>query len=164
MIKKILVALAILLPTVAFAQGKFGYVDAQAVMDLMPETKTAQDKLAAASKTYEDEHDRLTGEINKKYQDFQALAEDTPQAIKERRMQEIQEMDQRLQSFLQQAQQDLQNQQAQLMAPIQDKLIAAIKAVGANEGFTMILPNGVAIYTGTDVVDVTDAVKKQLGL
>lgn len=79
-------------------------------------------------------------------------------------MQEIQEMDQRLQSFLQQAQQDLQNQQAQLMAPIQDKLIAAIKAVGANEGFTMILPNGVAIYTGTDVVDVTDAVKKQLGL
>lgn len=164
MIKKILLALAIVLPTCALAQGKFGVVNAQDVMNLMPETKAAEEQLAAASKTYEDEYGKLTEEINKKVQEYQALAEDTPAAIKERRQQEIQDLDQRIQAFQQKAQQDLQRQNQTLMAPIQEKLINAIKAVGAEKGFSMILPDGVAIYTGTDVVDVTADVKTKLGL
>lgn len=164
MIKKLLLALAIALPACAFAQGKFGVVNAQDVMDLMPETKTAQEQLAAASKTYEDEYAKLTEEINKKVQEYQGLAEDTPAAIKERRQQEIQDLDQRIQAFQQKAQQDLARQQQTLMAPIQEKLINAIKAVGAEKGFTMVLPDGVAIYVGTDVIDVTPDVKTKLGL
>lgn len=164
MFKKIFLALAIALPSIAFAQSKFGVVDAQSVMNLMPETKTAEEQLAAASKTYETEHDKLTEEINKKYQEYQALPEDTPAAIRERRQQEISDLDQRIQAFLQNAQQDLARQQQNLMAPIQEKLINAIKAVGQEQGFTMIFPDGVGIYTGTDVIDVTPAVKTKLGI
>ena len=164
MIKKILLAIAICLPAMAFAQTKIGTVDAQAVMDLMPETKTAQEQLANVSKTYETERDKLAEEIDKKYQEFQKLDPNTAETIKQRRMQEIQDLDQRLQAFLQQAQTDLQRQQQQLMAPIQEKLVNAINAVGAEQSFTMILPAGVAIYTGKDVVDVTPLVKTKLGL
>lgn len=164
MIKKLLLALAIMLPTCAFAQAKFGVVNAQDVMTLMPEAKTAEEQLAAASKTYEDEYGKLMEEINKKVQEYQGLAEDTPAAIKERRQQEIQDLDQRIQAFQQKAQQDLQRQQQTLMAPIQEKLVNAIKAVGAEKGFTMIFPDGVAVYTGTDVVDVTADVKAKLGI
>lgn len=164
MIKKLLLALAIILPSCAFAQAKFGVVDAQAVMELMPEFKSAQDQIATISKQYEDEYGKLTEAINTKVQEFQALAEDTPVAIRERRQQEVQELDQRIQAFQQRAQQDLARKQQELVAPIQEKLVNAIKAVGSEEGFTMIYPDGVAIYVGNDVIDVTPAVKTKLGL
>lgn len=164
MIKKLLLAIAIILPACAFAQGKFGIVDAQSVMELMPEFKAAQEQIASVSKQYEDEYGKLTEAINKQVQEFQALAEDTPVAIRERRQQEIQDLDQRIQAFQQKAQQDLARKQQELVAPIQEKLVNAIKAVGSEKGFTMIYPDGVAIYVGTDVIDVTPDVKAKLGI
>ena len=50
------------------------------------------------------------------------------------------------------------------MAPVQEKLINAIKAVGAEGGYTMIFPVGTAAYTASDVVDVTPLVKTKLGV
>ena len=79
-------------------------------------------------------------------------------------MAELQELDQKAQQFAQTAQQDLQRQQAQLMQPVQQKLVDAIKAVGTEQSYTMILPAGVAAFTAADVVDVTPAVRTKLGL
>ena len=52
------------------------------------------------------------------------------------------------------------------MAPIQSKLNDAVKAVGAEGSYTFIFPNEPAmlLYTGTDVVDVTPAVRAKLGI
>lgn len=164
MIKKILVALAIALPSVgAFAQ-KFAVVDPEVIMSAMPETKEAEEKVQQASATFQTEFDKLREEIDKKYAEYQALPADTPETIKERRQQEIQEIADKAQRFQQQAQQDLERQHAQLLQPIQEKLVNAIKSVGAEGGYTMVLPAGIAFYTGTDVVDVTDQVKAKLGL
>lgn len=163
MIKKIILALAIALPSFAFAQ-KFAVVDAEAIMAAMPETKAAEEKIQQASTTYQSEFDKLNEEINKKYADYQALPADTPDAIKERRQQEIQEMGEKIQRFQQQAAQDLERQHQQLQQPIVEKMVNAIKAVGAEGSYSMIFPNGVAIYTGTDIVDITDAVKAKLGI
>lgn len=164
MIKKILLALAIALPSMAFAQAKFGVIDAQAVMDVMPETKEANDKLAAASKTYEAENDKLAEEFQKKQQEYQALAADTPAAIRAAREAELQELYTRIEGFANQARQDLARQQQTLMMPIQEKVLNAIKAVGSEQGFSMIFPDGVSFYTGSDVIDVTAAVKAKLGI
>ena len=104
--------------------------------------------------------------MNKKVAEFQQLQNDpnTPQSIKARRIQDMQDMDERAKQFMATAQQDLQRQQAQLMQPIQEKLINAIKQVGAENGFTMIFPVGQAIYESADVVDVTDLVRTKLGI
>ncbi|MBD5240193.1 MAG: OmpH family outer membrane protein [Bacteroidales bacterium] len=163
MIKKILVALAIALPSMAFAQ-KFAVVDTETIMTAMPETKAAEEKIQQSSKTYQDEFDKLNEEINKKYAEYQALPEDTPNSIKERRQQEIQELAEKVQRFQQQAQQDLERQHMQLLQPIQEKLLNAIKSVGAEGQYTMVFPNGMSLYTGTDVIDITDAVKAKLGI
>ena len=163
MIKKILVALAIALPSMAFAQ-KFAVVDAETIMPLMPETKAAEEKLQQASATFQNEFDKLREEIDKKYAEYQALPADTPESIKERRQQEMQELDQKAQRFYQQAQQDLERQHMQLLQPVQEKLLNAIKTVGAEGGYSMVFPNGIALYVGTDIVDITDAVKTKLGL
>lgn len=163
MIKKFILALAIALPSFAFAQ-KFAVVDTDVIMAAMPETKAAEEKIQQASATYQSEFDKLNEEVNKKYADYQALPADTPDAIKERRQQEIQEMADKMQRFQQQAYQDLERQHQQLLAPIQEKLTNAIKSVGAEGAYTMVFPNGVAFYTGSDVIDITDAVKAKLGI
>ena len=163
MIKKILVALAIALPSMAFAQ-KFAVVDAEAIMQVMPETKAAEEKVQQASATFQSEFDKLREEIDKKYAEYQALPADTPARIKERRQQEIQEIAEKAQRFQQQAQQDLERQPMQLLQPVQEKLLNAIKSVGAEGGYTMVYPNGLALYVGSDVTDITDAVKAKLGL
>lgn len=165
MFKKIAIALAIALamPLVAAAQ-KFGTVDADAVMQVMPETTAAMNQLQEASKKFDEEYKKLQEEIEKKYQEFQALAADTPESIKERRMQEMQELAQKADRFRQTAGEDLQRQQQELLAPIQQKLVDAIKSVGQEGSFTMIFPAGVAAYQGTDVVDVTPLVRTKLGL
>ena len=73
-------------------------------------------------------------------------------------------MDERAKQFMATAQQDLERQNAQLMQPIQEKMVNAIKQVGAENGFTMIFPVGASIYDSPDVVDVTPMVKTKLGI
>lgn len=167
MIKKIILAAALAFPMLAAAQApKFGTVNAEDVFAVMPESKAAQDEIAAASKQYEDEYQKLNEEMQKKFAEYQSLQTDaaTPQSIKDRRLQEMQDLDQKAQQFAQTAQQDLQRKQAQLMQPIQEKLIKAIQEVGANNGFTMIFPEGLAPYASADVIDVTPLVKAHLGI
>ncbi len=167
MIKKFLLALAVALPACAFAQApKFGVVDAESIIPKMPEFVEAQNKVNEASKTYESEYAKITEELQKKYAEFQELDKDpgTLQSIKERRMQDIQELDKKAQQFAQTAQQDLQRQQAQLMQPVQEKVINAIKTVGNENGYTMIFPEGVPAYVSADVQDVTPLVKAKLGI
>ena len=165
MFKKIIIvmAVALALPVVAAAQ-KFGVVDVNTVFTAMPETTAAQNQLQEASKKYDEEYKKLQEEVDKKYQEYQGLAADTPESIKERRMQEIQELAQKIDAFRNTAAGDLERQQQQLMAPIQQKLVDAIKAVGQEGGYTFIFENAVPVYQGSEVTDVTSAVKGKLGI
>lgn len=165
MIKKILLAVLVALPMSVAAQ-KFGVVSADEIFAAMPEVAEIQTKLGEASKQYEDEYAKLNEEMQKKFAEYQQLEQDasTPQSIKERRMQEIQDMDKKTQQFLQTAQQDLQRQQQQLMQPVQEKLLNAIKTVGAAQNLTMVFPSEMPAYVSAEVVDITPLVKNQLGV
>lgn len=165
MMKKILLAILIAFPMLAVAQApKFGIVNSQAIIEAMPEFKTAQEQVATSSKRYEDEFAKLREEAEKKYTEFQGLAADTPESIKERRIQEIQELEQKMQQFHATATQDLQRQQEALIAPIRDKVSQAIDAIGKENGMTFIFENVLPSFTGSDVTDVTPMVKTKLGL
>ena len=123
MIKKLLLAVLIALPSLAFAQ-KFGIVNTQAIMQDMPEVKAAQAEMETASKKYDDEFKALQTEMQKKYEELQkAQEEKAPETILNRRMSELQDLDQKIQQFRHTASQDLQRQQEQLLAPIQQKVI-----------------------------------------
>lgn len=168
MFKKLLIAALIALPMTVAAQttAKFATVDADQIFTAMPEAKTADEQLKKASDQYATEFKKLQDEFDKKYTEFQQQEKDTtvPDGIKERRMQELQELQDKMQKFQQTAQQDLQRQQQQLMAPIQEKILLAVKAIGSEEKYTMILPAGMAIYVGDTVTDITPKVKTRLGI
>lgn len=167
MIKKLILAALVALPFSAFAQ-KFGVVEFETVFQAMPDFATAQTQLTDASKKYEDEFAKLREEVDKLFAEYQNLQKDpaTPDAIKERRLNELQERDQKVQQFRNTASQDLARLQEQLFAPIQQKITEAIKAVGQEGSYTFIFPKqeGLLLYTGTDVVDLTSTVKTKLGI
>lgn len=161
MFKKIFIALALIIPSLAFAQ-KFGTVDMEAIFDLMPEKATAEEQFANVSKTYEAELTKLNEQYEKEVKEFQALEENSP--LKATRAQSLQDLEGRIQRFYQTAQQDMERQRTQLMQPIQEKILNAIKLVGAEKGFTFIFPSGISFYQGGDVVDCTPMVKEALKL
>jgi len=161
MVKKLLLLILLALPVSVFAQ-KFAVINTNTLMESMPEIKTINEQLDAANKKYEAEFQKLQEEFQKKYEEFQALDENTPATIKERRMQEMQELDNKIQQFRQTAVQDIQRQQQQLMAPVQEKVIKAIQAVGAEGNYTFVFENQMPLYTGGDVTDITESVKARL--
>ncbi len=165
MIKKILLAILVAFPMIAVAQSpKFGIVNTQTIIQDLPDFKEAREQIDSSSKKYEDEFKKLQEQMEKSYAEFQALAADTPESIKERRMQEIQDLDQKMQQFHATATQDIQRQQETLLAPIQEKVRQALTAVGKENNMTFIFENMMPVYTGTDVIDVTPLVRTKLGL
>lgn len=163
MIKKILLAALVAFPMFASAQ-KFGVVNTSELMQALPDVKEVSDKVEAASKTYEAEFQKLQEQMNKEYTEFQQLDPSTPDAIKQRRQQELQDLYQKLEQFRATAQQDLQRQNEQLMGPVVQKVTDAITKVGQEQNLTFVFEQGQAIYTGTDVINITPDVKKVLGI
>ena len=142
----------------AFA-APVGVVNVNAILNSYP-------GITEIAKSVAQEKTRLQEEFNKKYTEFQALDENTPQSIKDSRARELQENSQKIQNFQQMAQQDLAKQQETLLAPISEKIQKAIQAVGAEGGFTFIYDLSIpaVIYTGNGAVDATPLVKAKLGI
>lgn len=167
MIKKILFAILLAMPMCAMAQtAKFGTVDPDAIVPAMTEFQEVQKALGEKSKSLETEYNKLQEEIKGKYEEYQKVLADesTLQPIKDRRLQDIQDATQKAEQFAANAQQAIAMEQQRLMAPVQEKVINAIQAVGKEGNFTMIFPTGAAVYTATEVVDVTPLVKAKLGI
>ena len=164
MYKKIIIAVAILLPTFASAQERFAVVDQQAVLESLTEYTLVKTRIEETSRQYKEEYNRMTADIDKKFEEIQVLNRQPglADAIKERRVQELQNMQKRAQQFLLTADEDLQRQEKQLLDPIKERVRQAIRKVGVEEGFTFIFPIEQPLFYNTRVEDVTDAVKDAL--
>ena len=163
--KKLIIFLLMMLPLGVFAQeSKIAIVNTQEVIQAMPEFATMQKQMADMEAKYKIEMQVMQDEYNKKYSDFVAQQDSLTENIKMRRMQELQDMEQRTQNFIQISQQDFQKKQGELFTPIQDKLKNAIKAVGDEKGYTYILDPQIVLYQGNTAVDATQFVKAKLGI
>lgn len=167
MIKKILLAVALVLPMLVSAQNvKIGLVNVNDVMKAMPEFTEANNKVAEASQKYETEFGKLQEEMARLYEEFQKMDANELPAIRERKTRELQDYDQKLQTFQQQAMQDLQRMQSDLLQPISAKISQAVESVGKENGFSMIqvLEPQITLYYASPVEDITSLVKAKLGL
>ena len=163
--KKLIIFLLMMLPLSLFAQeSKIAVVNTQEVIQAMPEFADMQKKMTDLEAKYKNEMQVMNEEYNKKYADFIAQQDSLTENIKMRRMQELQDMEQRTQNFIQISQQDFQKKQGELFTPIQHKLKNAIKAVGDEKGYTYILDPQIVLYQGNTAVDATQFVKAKLGI
>ena len=166
MLKKLIVALMLLIPMGLCAQQKFGHVNSSAIIPLMPEYTTAQNEIQALQKQYEDEIKRMQDELNKKSEEFEAQKATLPANIAERRQAELQELLNRMQQYYQDGEQHMQKASSEKMGAISEKLRAAIKEVGVAGGYVYIMDTaaGVPYISETLSTDVTETVKAKLGI
>ncbi|WP_455626172.1 OmpH family outer membrane protein [Parabacteroides sp.] len=163
--KKLIVLLLMMLPLGAIAQEvKIAFVKTQEVFMAMPEVSTVEKQIADLNEKYNAEFKQMQDEYQKKYSDFIAQQDSLTENIKLRRMQEIQDIQQRMDNFVPIAQQDVQKKQQELLQPIQEKMRDAIQKVGEENGYTYIITPEVLLYTGTNAVDATPFVRTKLGL
>ncbi len=163
--KKLLLMLVMLAPMAAFAQ-KFGHVNAQEIIQAMPEFTTARTEIDALQKQYEADLKSMQDELQKKSQAFEAEEKTLPENIKQRRATELQEMYQKIQQSYQDNQQALAKASQDKMSVIQTKVLDAIKAVGQTGGYVYIMDvaGGVPYISTTLSTDVTADVKAKLGI
>lgn len=163
--KKLLFLILVLAPMSMFAQ-KFGRVNSIELMQVLPEYTAATSSLQALAKQYDDDLKRMQTELQKKSDDYDKEKATLPDAIKQRREQELQDMYQRMMQSQQTSQQDLQKQQQDKFAPIQEKVMKAIQAVGQAGGYTCIFDanQGIPYMSDTLCKDITGEVKVKMGL
>eukprot|EP01029_Cantina_marsupialis_P024544 TRINITY_DN633471_c0_g3_i1.p3 TRINITY_DN633471_c0_g3~~TRINITY_DN633471_c0_g3_i1.p3 ORF type:complete len:172 (+),score=45.52 TRINITY_DN633471_c0_g3_i1:1354-1869(+) len=161
--------LAIILSTSVstFAQTlKFGHIDSNKLLSIMPEKEEAQKQIQAAAAEYDTQIKAMREEaqtlLNAYVEQRDALAE----AVRADKEKEIQNLQTRMQEFDGFAQQALQKKQNELLKPIFDKASAAIKAVGAENGFTYVfdISTGVILFNSNNSVDIMPLVKTKLGI
>ncbi len=168
-IKVILVALLLLFPAVNYAQKalKFGHINSQDIIQLMPERDSAVIKLQKFRKELSDTYDGLNSELNTKYQKFLEEEKTLNDLVKKTRQEELQQMQQRIQQFQETANQQIPQKESELMQPIIEKLKKAISDVGKEGGFLYIFDISGAtnvLYFSADSQDISVLVKQKLGL
>ena len=151
--------------TTANAQGKFGHVNTQEIIQAMPEYNKAQTEIKALQDQYEADLKSMQDELQKKGEAFDKEQATLPDNIKQRRQQELQDMYTKIQQSYQDNQQALAKASQEKMQVIQTKVLDAIKAVGQAGSFTYIVEMGSLPYISTTLsTDVTAQVKTKLGL
>ena len=167
--KKIVLTLLMFLPLTLWAQEvKIGYINRQEVISMMPEAEAAMKQLEDMNLQYSQQGKKLQEEIQRKYQEYQEYqaSEGADATILKYKESELMRLQQSLQEFSQNAQQTLEKKNQELMAPIADKLEAALKQVGDENGFLYIIDNTADIlpYISPKAINVLPLVKTALNL
>ena len=144
----------------AVAQS-FGYLSYDQVLKSMPEYVIVQKKLADLTAQYEAETKRVEDEFNTKYEQFLEGQRDFPPTILQKRQSELEELMEKNIAFKEESRQLLATAEKEAMAPLHEKLAAAIQQVGTSRGLAFILntdQNAVPFINPSMGIDVTEAV------
>ncbi|RIH66799.1 OmpH family outer membrane protein [Mariniphaga sediminis] len=145
---------------------KFGHIDLQALVQLMPERATAETDF----NNFQTELEDVLGEMQQNYQqklaELEQLGEDASEVRRNAKITELQEIQQRVQNYQVTANQQLQQKQAELLQPVFDKAEKAIEEVAQEQGLLYVFDVGsrVVLYKSNQSVDLLPLVKQKLGI
>ncbi|MBU2940039.1 OmpH family outer membrane protein [Lacinutrix sp. C3R15] len=165
-IKTLLLAVALFIGGTSFmqAQTKVAHINTQELIAAMPDMKAAQAEMDKLGKTYEADIKAMVTEYQNKMKLYEAEATTKTDEENQKRLVEVQTMQQNIQQYQGQAQQDMQKKEVDLLKPITEKAKAAILKVAKAQGFNYVLDStqggGVIMAEGTDLLA---DVKKELG-
>ena len=159
--KKLIVMLMMMAPVAVFAQ-KFGKVNTQTIMQSLPELSKVNGELEATAKQYENELKGMQEELQRQSEAYEKAKSTMNATTQQQKEQELQGLYQKIQQTYQDNQQALQKAQQEKMQPVLNKVRNAIQNVGNTGGYTYIFEEGAAVYTGTNVEDVTSKVQSEL--
>lgn len=164
--KIILIAVAALFTFSASAQDlKFAHVNFNELIMLMPEADAARDQMDASQKEAQETYKTMVEEYQAKAQKYQQNSSTWTAAIRESKEKELNDITTRIEEFNQSIQQELQLQQNQLMAPIQQKAIEAVNKIAKAGGYIYVFEASSLLYVdAAQSVDITKEARKALNI
>ena len=156
-------ALLSILTLSTIAQNKFGHINAQEILLLMPETKQAETALLEKENNIKTALKLMYAEAEEIELNFQQNEANLNDLEKQDATKKYQDIAARIQIYERTGQDDLQKLQQELLIPINKKLKDAITAVAEEEGYTYIFADEV-LHHKDDKNDVSALVKKKLKL
>lgn len=143
-LKQIVVSLCLLVGIMGpiSAQVKIGYANINAIVALMPETKTVETELQKLDQTLSQRVQIKQDYAQTKYQEYLEYVQttETPDEAQVKQMEdELNGLQQEIQRETQRAQQQLTAKRQDLMEPIIEKVQKSIKKIAEAEKYTYIL-------------------------
>ena len=158
-----LVAIAVVGFNVTAQAQEVAHINVSELIPLMPESKTAKTELEKLQEKYKKEMETMQNDFQTKLKKYQAEAPTAGDAVNETRGKEMQDMEQRIQLFVQNAQQEMGKKELALSEPILTKAQQAIHKVARAKGYKYVMDStiggGVILADGPDLMA---EVKKEL--
>ncbi len=161
--------LGILVFSAGFAKAqnpKFGHIDLQALVQIMPERLVAEKQFNAYQKELEDALAIMQKEFQTKYMEYATKRDSLSETVRKMKEEDLNAMNERIQTYQSSAGQQLQTKQGELLKPVFDKADKAIKEVGAEKGYIYVfdMSSRTILYNSKESVDILPFVKTKLGI
>ncbi|MEE1091613.1 MAG: OmpH family outer membrane protein [Prevotella sp.] len=163
--KTTLLILLFILPLIACAQVKFGYLSYSDAISSMPDNSIVKERLGKLKSQYDKEMKRVEDEFNAKYEVFLDEMSTLATPIRNKRQSELQEMMEKNIAFKNEARRLLKQAEEDLYMPLREKLNATLAKIGSERGYAFILntDNNACPYTDPTMgEDINDTVKQAL--
>jgi outer membrane protein len=146
---------------------KFGHINTQELVVLMPERDSAQAKMEAITKDLQEQIQTMQLELQTKYTTYQQKQAVWTAAVLEVKQKEMQDLSTRIEDFQRTAQEELQRSQQQLLQPVIQKATKAIEKIAKQERFTYVFDTSTGVVPYFDPeqsIDILPLVKKELNI
>ncbi|MEN9949755.1 MAG: hypothetical protein RLY85_507 [Bacteroidota bacterium] len=143
------------------AQNKTGYVSIDEVVQLMPDYKKAAVEMAQFDSSLQINYAETLKELNRQDSIFKADSTKMSGALKTANKEKLKKLLVELQGFEQSYQQQMQQKQEELMAPVAQKANQLISDVAKANGFTYVFRKE-ALVVQPDADDLLPFIKKKL--
>ena len=130
-----------LFATIALGQQgalKIGYVNSETVLKELPEAKDAQSRLEGMVKSWQDEIEKRSKDLQDKYEQYQKQSTMLNETTKQAKQKELVEQEQQLKQYQAEKQQELAVQREKIMKPVQEKVYKAIEKVAKDKKLSFV--------------------------
>jgi outer membrane protein len=142
---------------------KYGHVNSTEIMQVMPGIDSVSIKIAEFQKSLEMLYENMANEFQTKKDKFDKDAGTMSSSVRKVREDELITLNNRIQEFQMNVQEDLEEEYVRLIAPFKEKVQNAINEVAKEHKFSYIFDTQILLYyDGGD--DITPIVKKKLGI
>ena len=139
--------------------NKIGVVNFNNLLQEIPGIDNIRNELQDYQQSLTDQLDQMRVEFENKYLEYQSKSAGMSPIIKQNKEQELAQLQERIDAFQQQSQQDLQNKQAELLQPIINKAKSELEELSREFGFNLIINNieDVVLYKSPTIDDLTSS-------
>lgn len=161
------IALANFFLVLTAQDGKFGYLDFNSTLKLMPEYLEAEINLQKMQSDYRAEIERSKREFERQYIEFLLEQEHLSASIVAKRQKELQLLMDNNAQFRDKVQEELESQRVNMLDPIKKKLLSAISKVCTDKNLDYVIDTGSKAYLVINPekgVDISSSVFSMLGI